>query len=120
MQIPSLPGTSQASHWPVHARVQQTLSTQLPDAHSAAVLHAAPGSFCETHTPPAQYWPLLHSTSVMQLVALPPQSVPTHVEPVGQVCCWSFEQSPWPSQKATKVAALFTHEGCRQTTPRPG
>jgi hypothetical protein len=52
--VPSLPGTSQASHCPVQACVQQTPSTQLPERHSAAVLQVAPFSFLLEQTPPAQ------------------------------------------------------------------
>ena len=33
-QVPGLPATSHASHWPVQARSQQTPSTHAPDAHS--------------------------------------------------------------------------------------
>jgi hypothetical protein len=33
-QVPALPATSHASHWPAQARLQQTPSTQAPVAHS--------------------------------------------------------------------------------------
>jgi hypothetical protein len=58
-QVPGLPGRLHA--WqsavfpPPHAVAQQTLSTQLPAAHSLAPPHAVPGVFLVVQTPPAQY-----------------------------------------------------------------
>ena len=49
LQVPTEPLTSQASHCPEQAKLQQTPSAQLPDAHSV---------------PPAQAWPLDRSTQV--------------------------------------------------------
>jgi hypothetical protein len=43
--VPTLPPTSQASHWPEHALSQQTPSTQFPDPHSAFAVHATPRGF---------------------------------------------------------------------------
>jgi hypothetical protein len=54
MQLPSLPATLHASHWPVHGSVQHTPSTQIPDAHSALVLQAVPAPFLSLQTPPEQ------------------------------------------------------------------
>jgi hypothetical protein len=54
VQVPSVPGALHASHWPVQACVQHTLSTQMPDRHSAGVLQETPASFLGSHTPPAQ------------------------------------------------------------------
>jgi hypothetical protein len=54
VQVPSLPGTLQASHWPAQACVQQYPSAQIPEAHSVATLQVVPGSFFVTHTPPEQ------------------------------------------------------------------
>jgi hypothetical protein len=42
VQAPTLPGTSQASHWPAQAAVQQTPSAQTPPAHSPAPPQAVP------------------------------------------------------------------------------
>jgi hypothetical protein len=45
-----VPGeTSHASHSPAHALLQQTPSTQLPEAHCAADVHATP--LLATHVP---------------------------------------------------------------------
>lgn len=41
---PSAPATLHASHCPVQAELQQTPSTQNPEAHSLALLHDAPAS----------------------------------------------------------------------------
>jgi hypothetical protein len=41
-QIPSAPGTSQASHWPVQAWSQQTPSVQKAVAHASLVVQGAP------------------------------------------------------------------------------
>src|SRR6266850_3662192 len=42
VQAPTLPGMSQASHWPPQAAVQQTPSAQMPPAHSPAPPQAVP------------------------------------------------------------------------------
>jgi hypothetical protein len=42
VQVPTLPGTSQAWHWPAQACVQQTPSTQMPPAHSPAAPQTVP------------------------------------------------------------------------------
>src|SRR5258708_2346038 len=44
--VPDFPATSQASHWPVHARLQQTPSTQNADPQSVGAPHAAPSAAC--------------------------------------------------------------------------
>ena len=41
-QVPRLPATSHASHWPVHAALQQRPSTQMLLTHWLAAEHAAP------------------------------------------------------------------------------
>ena len=51
VQTPRLPATSHASHWPAHALVQHTLSTQRPVPHSALVPHAAPVFFAQRPCP---------------------------------------------------------------------
>jgi hypothetical protein len=52
--VPSVPSALQASHCPVHAFVQHTPSTQIPERHSPGVLQETPASFCGEQTPPAQ------------------------------------------------------------------
>jgi hypothetical protein len=52
MQVPAEPETSHAWHCPPHALLQQTPSTQLPDAHSPAAAHAVPFAFLHVPTEP--------------------------------------------------------------------
>ena len=40
--VPTLPARLHASHWPVHARPQQTPSTHSPEAHSMSAAQAVP------------------------------------------------------------------------------
>jgi hypothetical protein len=55
LQVPWLPVTLHASHWPVQSESQQKPSTQRPPAHSlSSLLHACPVGFLATHTPAAQ------------------------------------------------------------------
>jgi hypothetical protein len=44
VQVPTLPRTSHAWHWPLQAALQQTPSTQMPPAHSPAPAQAVPRS----------------------------------------------------------------------------
>jgi hypothetical protein len=53
-QVPTLPATSQAWHWPVHAALQHTPSTQWPFAHSPFVVQVAPSDLPATHALPTQ------------------------------------------------------------------
>jgi hypothetical protein len=53
-QVPTEPELSQASHWPSQAVLQHTPSTQLPDAHSAVIVHAPPLGWRGTHMPSRQ------------------------------------------------------------------
>ena len=45
LQVPDEPATSQASHWPSHARSQHTPSVQKPEPHSRLLVHDVPASF---------------------------------------------------------------------------
>jgi hypothetical protein len=54
VHCPSEPGTSHASHCPLHALVQHTPSTHGPEAHWFDPLHATPGPAFAVHTPAAQ------------------------------------------------------------------
>jgi hypothetical protein len=59
--------SAQASHWPPHARLQQTLSAQLPLVHSVPIWHRAPFAFWGTHTAfPLQNWPLGQGLAALQ------------------------------------------------------
>jgi hypothetical protein len=51
--VPALPVRLQASHWPRHAVLQQTPSTQLPLVHWLLVVQAAPLPSVLTHWPEA-------------------------------------------------------------------
>jgi hypothetical protein len=53
-QVPTLPETSQAWHWPPQAVLQQTPSTQLPLPHWLAAVHAPPLASLGTHAPALQ------------------------------------------------------------------
>ena len=65
--VPGAVATSQASHWPEHALVQQTPSTQKPLAHVRASAHATPVAAFGAHPPASQYAPVEQSASVVQL-----------------------------------------------------
>src|SRR5689334_9038922 len=97
---PSLPATSHASHWPPHAELQHTPSTQKPEPHSDAVLHDSPACFRGTHTPPEQYSP-----RVLQVPTQPSAQMGfSESQPEGQSRCSARGQLPEPSQKAATVA----------------
>jgi hypothetical protein len=51
LQIPSLPGTSQAWQLLVHLLLQQMPSTQLPFAQLASAVQATPSASFATHAP---------------------------------------------------------------------
>ena len=51
VHVPALPGTSHASHWPLHALSQQTPSTQLPEPHSLDFEQATPSGFEQVPAP---------------------------------------------------------------------
>lgn len=65
VQLPTLPGMSHASHCPLHAALQHTLSTQMPEPQSPAVAHDAPLGLL--HAPVAL---ALHARPVAQLAVL--------------------------------------------------
>ena len=52
--VPTEPGTSHASHCPLHARSQQTPSVQAPLPHWPAAVQATPGAFFGTQAPASQ------------------------------------------------------------------
>jgi hypothetical protein len=53
-QVPTEPETSQAWHWPPHAVLQQTPSTQLPLPHWFAAVQAPPFPILGVHAPALQ------------------------------------------------------------------
>jgi hypothetical protein len=66
VQLPAEAGPSHASHVPSHTPVQQTPSTQYPDAQSTPVAQAWPGSRFGAHSPPRQALPASQSASTRQ------------------------------------------------------
>jgi hypothetical protein len=76
--LPTAPGTSQASHWFVHALSQHTPSTQKPLAQSEVAEHLPPAG--ATHAPgvglavEAQTLPLAHAAVEQQTLLPPPAS----------------------------------------------
>jgi hypothetical protein len=66
-QVPTLPATSQASHWPLQAVSQQTPSTQLALEHWLPPPQLVPLPSCATHTPPEHQLPAWQSPSLLQL-----------------------------------------------------
>ena len=63
--VPTLPATSHASHWPVHAPLQHTPSAQMPEMHELAVVQALPFETFGMQTPLLHQLPLEQSVSVV-------------------------------------------------------
>lgn len=74
VQVPCIPRSVHDLHAPVHAVLQQTLSTQLPLEQSAALPHLAPISRFP-HEPALQTVPPEHCVSLPQV---PRQLLPLH------------------------------------------
>jgi hypothetical protein len=73
-QVPSTPPLLAAEHaWqtPLHAELQQTPSTQKPDWHWSAIVHAWPLGACATHAPLEQSDPCTQSRSEAHGLAHP-------------------------------------------------
>lgn len=66
-QVPSAPATSQASHWRVHATLQQWPSAHHPVAHWLGAVQSAPGSAFALQMPDSQYALEAQSVSSAQL-----------------------------------------------------
>ena len=49
VQVPALPATSHAWHWPEQAALQQTPSVQMPLTHSLPAPHPVASTFFATH-----------------------------------------------------------------------
>jgi hypothetical protein len=78
VHVPALPSTSHASHWPVHALLQQTPSTQKPLTHAPSAPHSSPGVSVPSHCPLEQKAPVAQSIAALhadgQLVIDPEQT----------------------------------------------
>jgi len=116
VQVPTLPFSAQASHWPVQAVSQQTPSTQCGDPHWFAPPQACPGARSGTQTPAEHQVPFAQSESALQLPlhAAGPQLKGAHV------CVCRAGQVPAPSHEAASVAVPPAQEALRQETELPG
>jgi len=115
-QLPSWPATSQASHWPSHAELQQKLSTQCPLEHWRSPLQPWPFGRCGVHTPAEQKWPVAHCPSIKQL---PMHCEGPHVDGA-QSCVSTAGHLPSPRQKASSVATPLVQLAARQRVLEPG
>jgi len=66
-QRPAVPVSLHASHWPLHALLQHTASTQKPDVHSFARRHACPFAL-PVHALPVHFRPGVQSVSAAHVV----------------------------------------------------
>jgi hypothetical protein len=108
VQVPTLPPTSQAWHWPLHAWSQQKPSTQCAFAHWLESVQADPSASFETQVPLEQYDPLEQSASTAHdvLQAVAPQANAPHD------CVWAAGQEPLPHE-AARVSTPALHEAPR-------
>lgn len=111
---PSVPATSQASHWPVHAWSQHRPSTQKDEAQSFGPEQDSPFPRCGVQRPTRQKVPSGHSPSVEHSL---PQPAPTQAPP--QSTSTSGGQAPVPSQLAATVAFPAAHPPDRHWVPGP-
>jgi hypothetical protein len=110
LQVPTLPGRSQAWHWPPQAWLQQTPSAQAPVAHWLAAVQAPPLATLGRQAPAWHQSPAAQSASAAQLVlqAVAPQAKGAQAEVAGA------GQLPAPSQLAAAVAVPEAQEAERQ------
>jgi hypothetical protein len=75
LHVPTLPARLQASQAPLHAVLQHTPSTQLPELHMVLEVHAEPLVSLVTHVVPLQYSIMLHvATSAGHALLAPLQT----------------------------------------------
>jgi hypothetical protein len=115
-QVPFLPATLHASHWPVQSPSQQTPSTQRRLAHSPSREQSPPIGERGVHTPARQNrLASLHDSSVEQ---------PSHLIgpqiPGAQSCVRTAGQIPEPSQNSCSVAVPLVQVGARHSWLEPG
>lgn len=115
-QLPSRPGTSQASHCAAQREPQQTPSTQKPVAHSPSRAQLDPAGSSGSQSPPAQKRPAAHSASCVQA---PTQAEGPHSNGA-QSFVSSAGQLPAPSQLAARTASPAVQLGGRQVVAAPG
>ena len=112
VQVPTLPDSAHAWHWPVHAVSQQTASTQCCDPHWFAPPQDWPCASRGTHKPPEHHFPAVQSESATQL---PLQAVAPHVNGA-HVCVCTPGHEPAPLHEAASVAVPPAQEGVRHET----
>ena len=105
--VPARLATSHASHWPRHAELQQTPSTQLPLAQSPASTQAPPAGSLSTHLLAAQYW------SAVQALQSPSHKPPEQVEGAHSTGV-PVRQLPVPLQTPWGVAVVPAQLGVPQ------
>jgi hypothetical protein len=69
VQVPATPATSQASHWPLQAALQQVPSAQKPLWHWFAAPQLPPSGSLGVQTPAEHQLPAAHSSSAAQVPA---------------------------------------------------
>src|SRR5438445_163671 len=112
VQVPTLPDSAHAWHWPVHAVSQQTASTQCCDPHWFAPPQDWPCASRGTHKPPEHHFPAVQSESATQS---PLQAVAPHVNGA-HVCVCTPGHEPAPLHEAASVAVPPAQEGVRHET----
>jgi hypothetical protein len=68
LQVPALPTSLQALHCPVQAVLQQTPSTQKPEAQPLLALQLAPAACFGVQVAPWQKLPVAHWASLLHVV----------------------------------------------------
>jgi hypothetical protein len=105
VQVPEVPTPLQASHCPVHARLQHTPSTQLPEPHSAPAAQPVPGSLAQEPSLPV----VAHELPASQLAA-PQQTWSVQKVPEGHPdASVHGEPSTGPEPETVQVPAWQTN-----------
>jgi hypothetical protein len=115
-QVPAAPATSQASHWPLQAALQQVPSAQKPLWHWFGAPQLPPSGSLGVQRPAEHQLPAAHWSSVAQgpAQAMGPQAN----GPQGWT--WAAGHDPVPAQRASRVATPPVQEGERQTVVSSG
>jgi hypothetical protein len=96
--------------------LQQTRSTQNPDAHWLAAAQVLPNPSLGLQTPPEQNSSASQLASVVQS---PRQAVAPHVKGA-QSCSWRGPHAPSPAQVRSSVATPLPQAAASQTVSVPG
>ena len=95
VHVPAEPGSLQASHWPLHSALQQTLSAQNPEVQPVPAVQTEPSAPLGLHSPATQMFPETQWASAAQGWA---QAVPRQRYAPQSVPFGSALQLPSPSQ----------------------